>query len=80
MHHVWSQPLYGSSATALVLESALGTASQDMDMTLPIEEAQQTSSQSWAEIKAQDEEREHWSMTDQATGVRTEDQEHGQES
>ena len=44
-------------------------------MTLPIQEAQQTSSQSWAEIVAQDEEREHQSMTDQATGVRTGDQE-----
>ena len=58
-----------ASALASVLETALGTASQDIDIT------PQAPSQSWAEITAQDEEEQQKSMMDQDTGVQTGDQE-----
>ena len=64
-----------ASATASVLESALGTAAQDMDINLPVQEAEQTSPQTWADITAQDEEEQQQSIDDQDTGIQTGDQE-----
>ena len=43
-------------------------------MTPQLEEEKQASSQSWADITAQDEEEEQKSKTDQDTGVQTGDQ------
>ena len=49
-----------------------------MDITLPIQEAEQASSRTWADITAQEEEREQQkSRTDQDTGILTGDQETG---
>ena len=64
-----------ASELASVLETALGTVSQNMDMTPQLEEEKQASSQSWAEITAQDEEEEQKSKTDQDTGVQIGDPE-----
>ena len=63
-----------ASELASVLETALGTVPQNMDTTSQ-EEEKQASSQSWAEITAQDEEEEQKSKTDQDTGVQIGDQE-----
>ena len=64
-----------ASELALVLEAALGTAPQDAEMNPQLEDSKQVSSQSWAEITAQDEEEEQKSKDDQNTGVQTGDQE-----
>ena len=64
-----------ASELALVLEAALGTAPQDVEVNPQLEESKRVSSQSWAEITAQDEEEEQKSKTDQNTGVQTGDQE-----
>ena len=63
------------SELALVLETALGTVSQDVEMAHQLEKEKQASSQSWADITAQDEEEEQKSKTDQDTGVQTGNQE-----
>ena len=64
-----------ASELALVLEAALGTSPQDVQMTPQMEEDRRVSSQSWAEITAQDEEEDQRSKMDQDTGVQTGDQE-----
>ena len=64
-----------ASELASVLETALGTASFDKDIIPQLEEDKQASSQSWAEITAQEEEEEQQSMTAQDTGVQIGDQE-----
>ena len=64
-----------ASELALVLEAALGTAPQDVQMNPQLEEGKRVSSQSWAEITAQDEEEDQKSKIDQNTGVQIGDQE-----
>ena len=65
-----------ASELASALEEALGAAPQDMQMTPQMEEDKRvSSSQSWADITAQDEEEDQRSKMDQDTGVQTGDQE-----
>ena len=64
-----------ASELASVLEEALGATPQDVQMTPQIEEDRRVSSQSWADITAQDEEEDQKSKKDQNTGVQTGDQE-----
>ena len=64
-----------ASELALVLEAALGTAPQDVQLNPQLEEGKRAASQTWAEITAQDEEEEQKSKIDQNTGVQTGDQE-----
>ena len=56
-----------ASELAEVLEAALGAVPQDMQMTPQMEESRRVSSQSWAEIAAQDEEEDQKSKMDQDT-------------
>ena len=60
---------------ASVLEEALGVTPQDIPMDPPLEEDKRPSSQSWAQMTAQDEEEDQKSKMDQDTGVRIGDQE-----
>ena len=62
-------------ATASALESALGIAAQDMDVNVPVQQAEQITPRTWAEITDQDEEEQKKSIDDQDTGIRTGDRE-----
>ena len=63
------------SEFASVLEAALEAAPQDVQVTPQVEEHTRVSSQTWAEMTAQDEEEDQRSRMDQNTGVQTGDQE-----
>ena len=46
-----------------------------MDTSLPVQEAEQTTPRTWAEINDQDEEEQKKSIDDQDTGIQTGDRE-----
>ena len=63
-----------ASASASALESALAAVPSDTDMSPPIREVKQSSSPTWADITAQDEEEQQKSMDDEEAGIQTGDQ------